>query len=232
MPLDHQFPITYLITDGATTSATTPQSADFARLLELIERAVAARLSLVQIREKRLRPRVLYELTRRAAAITGGSRTRLLLNDRADIACAGGADGVHLTAVSLEARAVRRAFGDGFIIGVSTHSLAEAAAARQDGADFALLGPIFDTPSKRRYGAPLGVERLGEAATALDPFPLIAIGGVSLANLSSVLRAGARGIAAIRLFHEARDLAETVRLINEAGAQIGGGAPPQAGARQ
>jgi len=210
-------PLSYLITDGATTPATTPSSEEFTRLLALVRAAVRARVSLIQLREKLLRPRVLYELTARAAELSGGTSTRLLINDRADIARAAGADGVHLTTQSLSTAVVRRAFGETFLVGVSTHSLAEATAVRAAGADFAVFGPIFDTPSKRAYGPPPGLAGLRAAAQALAPFPLLALGGVRLGNISAALGAGARGVAAIRLFGEAKNLKEVVSLIESAG---------------
>src|SRR5215213_3988547 len=148
MPLKpQQPPLIYLITSGETTQATTPSSEEFKRLLRLTAAAVAARIPLIQLREKNLSARMLYELATNAARLTRGSDTRLLVNDRADIARAAGADGVHLTTRSLEAAVVRRAFGEDFLIGVSAHSLEEARAARDGGADFAVFGPVFDTPS-------------------------------------------------------------------------------------
>jgi thiamine-phosphate pyrophosphorylase len=185
-------------------------------VLALVRAAVKARVSLIQLREKNLPARPLYELTARSAAITEGTTTRLLVNDRADIARAARADGVHLTTRSMEASVIRRSFGPDFLIGVSTHSLAEAQSECESGAaDFAVFGPIFDTPSKRAYGTPLGLEALREAARLLSPFPLIALGGVTQENASATLRAGASGIAAIRLFDDPSTLATTVSAIRE-----------------
>lgn len=174
---------------------------------------MAARVSLIQLREKNLSARTLFELSERVVRLTRGSATRLLVNDRADIARAAGADGVHLTTRSLDARVVRRAFGDDFLIGVSAHSLAEARAARDLGADFATFGPVFDTPSKRAYGPPVGLAKLNEAASALAPFALLALGGITSANAPEALRAGAQGIAAIRLFSDAHALPQIVRAL-------------------
>ncbi len=188
--------------------ATNEGSIEFARLLDVVRAAIAARVSLIQLREKNLSARLLYELTVRAARLTRGSATRLLVNDRADIARAGGADGVHLTTRSMDAGVVRRAFGDEFLIGVSTHSLEEARAARDGGADFATFGPIFETASKRAYGPPVGLARLSEAALALAPFPILALGGVTGENTAALLRTGAHGIAAIRLFSDPLALEE------------------------
>ena len=149
MPLDLLKPITYLITNGATTATTTPSSEDFSRLIKLVAAAVDARIGLIQLRETNLSARVLFELAQQSAEITRGSATRLLVNDRADIARGAGADGVHLTTRSLEARIVRRTFGEEFLIGVSTHSIEEARDAREGGADFAVFGPVFETASKK-----------------------------------------------------------------------------------
>lgn len=208
-------PITCLVTSGETTRDTTPADDICLSLLALVQAAVAARVSLIQLREKRLRAGVLYELAARAAALTRDSATRIVVNDRADIARAAGCDGAHLATHSLEAHIVRRAFGAGFLVGVSAHTLAEARAARDGGADYAIFGPVFDTPSKRAYGPPLGLERLREAARELAPFPLLAIGGVARENIGDVLQAGARGVAAIRLFGDAAKLRGTVGEIED-----------------
>jgi thiamine-phosphate pyrophosphorylase len=141
-----------------------------------------------------------------------------LVNDRADIAREAGADGVHLTTRSLEPRVVRRMFGEDFLIGVSAHTLAEAQAARAGGADFATFGPVFDTPSKRAYGPPTGLARLSEAARALAPFPLIALGGMTSENAHAALSAGAHGIAAIRLFNDAHALEGIVKRLRDSRA--------------
>jgi thiamine-phosphate pyrophosphorylase len=218
MSLDLQTPIIYQITSGQLTTQTL--AADSGQLLSLIAAAVAARVSLIQLREKNLSARALYELTLRAAALTAGSATRLLVNDRADIARAAGADGVHLNTRSLRASIVRRAFGEDFLIGVSTHSLEEACAARDVGADFAVFGPVFDTPSKSTYGSPVGLEALRASAHALKPFPLIALGGITLENAASALSAGASGLAAIRALGDARRLKENVRAMRGEDAML------------
>ena len=206
-------PILYLITSGETTPETKTGSPEFQDLLKLISRAATGGIDLVQIREKNLSTRTLFELCTRAAEIVAGSRTRILVNDRADIARASDCAGVHLTARSLDAQVVRKTFGSRFLIGVSTHSMDEARRARDHEADFAVFGPVFDTPSKRAYGAPLGLEKLVEAADLLAPFPLVAIGGITLENSRAVLDAGAGGIAAIRLFASAPDLKTIVSQI-------------------
>jgi thiamine-phosphate pyrophosphorylase len=122
------------------------------------------------------------------------------VNDRADIAAGAGADGVHLTTRSIDARTIRKTFGEELLIGASTHSLEEAVAARDGGADFIVFGPIFETPSKQEYGTPVGIEQLSKVASELGPFPVIALGGVTLTNARDCLSAGASGIAGISIF--------------------------------
>lgn len=212
-----QPPITYLITNGETTPATIPSSSEFQRLLKLIEAAVAARISLIQIREKQLTARVLYELALSAAAITLASETLLLINDRVDIAAAAGADGVHLTTRSLAAAAIRSAFGASVLLGVSTHSIAEGQRARDQGADFVVFGPVFETASKRTYGPPLGLETLAKITSELAPFPVLALGGVTADNARECIAAGASGIAGITLFSQSSDLQSIVKLVGNEG---------------
>jgi len=211
-------PILYLITRGVTAETTTPTSKEFRNILLQASTAVAAGIQLIQIREKNLTARVLFELTASVVAITRGSATRVLVNDRADVAAGAGAHGVHLTTRSLMPTLVRKTFGANFMIGASTHSLDEAREARKDGANFAVFGPIFPSPSKEGYGPPLGVDRLAEAVRELAPFPLIALGGISNRNARECVCAGAIGIAGISLFgdhnNSQSNLAATVEAIN------------------
>lgn len=202
MKLDLSLPILYLITRGETAETTTAESPAFLRILNQVSAAVAAGIDLIQIREKRLSARVMFELTARAVELAAGTSTRILVNDRADIAAGAGADGVHLTTGSIDAATIRRTFGRDFLIGASTHSLAEARAARDGDADFAVFGPIFETSAKSGYGPPAGLDALNRAARELAPFPLLALGGVSVENAHECLRAGAKGIAGISLFAE------------------------------
>ena len=179
--------------------------------------AVVARIDLVQLREKNLSASVLYQLATSAAGITKGSATKLLINDRSDIAAAAGADGVHLTTSSLPTAVVRQSFGDSFLIGVSTHSLEEARRARQGGADFAVFGPVFDTASKKEFCEPPGLTGLASVCSKLSPFPILALGGVMIGNVAECIRAGARGVAAIRMLQQPAqlaDVAEEIRTCN------------------
>jgi thiamine-phosphate pyrophosphorylase len=214
MPLKLPLPIVYPITSGATTSKTTPEGQEFSDILRLIHAAVHSEVPLFQIREKLLTARVLFELTTRAVEITRGSRTRLLVNDRSDIARASGANGVHLTTQSLPAEVIRNVAGPEFLIGVSTHSLHEARAAQSAGADFVVFGPVFETESKRNFGEPQGLDKLREVTRELGEFPVLAIGGLTLNNVAECFQAGANGVAAIRLLSDAEkmpDIVETIR---------------------
>lgn len=175
---------------------------------------MAAAIDLVQIREKNLSASVLYQLSARAAGITRGSATKLLVNDRSDIAASAGADGVHLTTSSLPAEVVRRTFGAEFLIGVSTHSLAEADLASRS-ADFVVFGPVFETTSKREYGEPQGLTNLRTVSSGLAPFPVLALGGVSMSNVAECIQAGVRGIAAIRMLSDPDRLGFVVNEIRE-----------------
>jgi thiamine-phosphate pyrophosphorylase len=133
----------------------------------------------------------------------------LVVNDRIDVALAAGADGVHLPSAGIPPAEARGLVGEGRLIGVSCHSSPDVARALEGGADFATFGPVFETPSKRAYGAPVGLERLAEAARL--GLPLLGLGGVNLSNAEAVVDAGASGLAAVRAWLEADDLAAVVR---------------------
>lgn len=203
-------PLICLITDRRTLRTSSVTSSDqYNRLIDLCRRAAQAGVDYIQIREKDLTTRELCALVSDTALAISATKTALLVNDRIDVALAAGAHGVHLRSDSISVADARRLVGQNFIIGVSTHSIDEAFVAAQQGADYVLFGPIFETPSKIPYGPPLGLERLTEAAARLS-CPVIALGGIDSGNARKVLASGARGIAAIRMFAEAGDLTELV----------------------
>ncbi len=171
--------------------------------LELIEIAARNNISLIQIREKKLSARLVFEIARAAVKITQNTGTKLLVNDRADIALAANADGVHLTARSLSAGAIRRAFPKDFIIGVSTHTIEEAGNAKNQTADFVTFSPIFSIPNKDKLQE---IKNLREVCEKLKPFPVIALGGIDETNYKSVLENGASGFAAIRFLNDAENI--------------------------
>jgi thiamine-phosphate pyrophosphorylase len=185
------------------------------RLLEKISECAAAGVDFVQLREKDLSARALEELACKAmAAIPASSATRLLINSRIDVALACGAHGVHLPARDLspsDARVIwSRAGKAAAIIGASVHKAEEAALAEAHGADFAVFGPVFEKDGRSN---PQGLEQLRRACNrpqhAEMPMPVLALGGVTVANAQLCLDAGAAGIAGIRLFQD-DDVAETV----------------------
>jgi len=194
----------YLITEGTATAQNFSEKKK--QILKLIERAVSSGIHLIQIREKGLPARFVFELASEAVKIARKSKTKILVNDRADLALAANADGVHLTSNSIPTKQIRRSFPPEFIIGVSTHSIGEAQKARTGGADFVIFSPIFATPSKARYGKPKGLEKLREVCQRLRDFPVIALGGIDETNFRKVLKNGASGFAAIRFLNNAENL--------------------------
>ncbi len=199
--------VVYAITAGKATSDDFDASAE--RILVQMRTAISEKVNLIQIREKLLSGKQLYEVTSMCSALTRGTSTKLLLNDRADIALSAGADGVHLTETSIPTAVIRKTLGDKLIIGVSVHSKERAVAAGRDGADFAVYGPVFDTPGK---GEAIGLESLSGACALAAPFPIIGLGGIDASNCGSVVRAGAAGVAGIRAFGNEKGL----RAIREA----------------
>jgi thiamine-phosphate pyrophosphorylase len=209
-------PIICLITSGNTDATTTPQSREFGRIVSLVEAAALAGITIVQLREKRLSTRTLFELTKSCVRAIGQRPTRLLVNDRADVAFGASADGVHLTTRSIPVGEVRMAFGDGFVIGVSTHSLDEVRHAKDGLADFVTFGPVFHTSSKLVYGQPVGLEAFREAASLDADFPILALGGVNIERAAECFKLGAKGIAGISMFGDPIQLTDTVKAIRTA----------------
>ena len=180
-------------------------------LRDSIRRAVAAGVDWIQIREKDLDSRSLMELARFAVAEARSTSTKILINDRLDVALAAGANGVHLGEQSLPVAQVnewrRSAARTDFQIGMSCHSIEGAQSAERGGADYVFFGPVFATPTKAVFGAPQGAERLREVCSSVR-IPVLAIGGIAGENAHACLEVGAAGIAAIRLFQAARDSSE------------------------
>jgi len=185
----------YLITDRHQTAGRP--------LLEVIESALSGGVRAVQLREKDLPVAELYELAWDLRALTSRFDARLIINERIDLALAVEADGVHLGKQSLPVTAARRIAPD-LLIGYSSHSVGEAAAALAKGADFVTFGPVFFTPSKAAYGEPVGLGELMRAQAGLNG-PLFALGGVNPGNLLQVKAAGCYRVALISAILAAPD---------------------------
>ena len=196
----------YLITDRKAAARPLPEAVRLA-----LEGGVRA----VQLREKDLPVRDLLSLARELRKITGEFGAKLFINDRVDVAVAVGADGVHLGQQSMPASAVRSIVGKSMLIGVSAHTLEEARSAESESADFITFGPIFETPSKMQYGAPVGLEALKTVRSDLL-IPVYALGGIKSGNIIQVFKAGAKGIAMISAIFAAQDIQKAAQHTIEA----------------
>lgn len=200
------FPL-YLITDRHQTGGRP--------LLPLLRDALDAGVRAVQVREKDLATRPLLDLVEQVLPLARARNGLMLVNDRVDLAIAVGADGVHLRADSLPVSVARRLLGQDRLIGVSAHSVDDVLRAESDGADFTVLGPVYETPSKRAYGEPIGLSPV-EEATRRCRTPVFAIGGITAARVGEVRRAGAFGVAVISSVLSAERVEVAVRNLLEA----------------
>jgi len=157
-------------------------------------RVVDDGVDMIQVREKDLEAAALYDLVAEIVETARGSKTRVLVNDRLDIAITAGAHGVHLPSNGIPVPAARPHIG---LVGVSTHSIDDVRSAERDGADFVVFGPVFDTPGKVACGLLL----LERACRAVG-IPVLAIGGMTPRNAQHAIDAGAAGIAGIRMFRQ------------------------------
>lgn len=201
----NSLPSLYLITDRNQTLARP--------LRDVVKTALEGGVRMIQLREKDLSGNELFNLARELRLLTRKYGSRLLINDRIDIAIAVEADGVHLGHQSISVQDVRQVFKtsstiphpSSLLIGVSTHSLEEALNAQSDGADFITFGPVYITPSKAAYGQPVGTDKLKEAAEAVN-IPIYALGGIRRENIEDVLNAGVYGVAMISNIMAAADV--------------------------
>ncbi len=180
-----------------------------------MEACLAAGLRGVQLREKDLPVRDLLDLASTLCGATRKHGARLIVNDRADVALAAGADGVQRTHESLPVAVLRAIGGARLLVGASVHSLDEARGAAEEGADFLVFGPVYDTPSKRVYGPPQGLEALRRVAGEIAR-PVLAIGGITPARVREVLAAGATGVGVISAILAAERPADATRAFLDA----------------
>ena len=166
--------------------------------LDVVARNLAVGVEWIQIRDKDLSARALFDLVTAAMKLPNPRGSKIIVNTRADVAIAAGAAGVHLPSGSPAARFWRQ---PGFLIGVSCHTLEEVRQAQAEGADYAVFGPVFTPLSKSSVLEPRGVEGLTQAAAAAQ-IPVLALGGVTPENAAACIAAGAAGIAGISLFEK------------------------------
>lgn len=180
---------------------------------ELVARcanAVRAGVDVIHVRERDLPDAELAGLVREIVGVTAGTKTRVVVNDRVDVAMVAGAAGVHLRGDSLPASRVRAIVPAGFLIGRSVHTIPEIdAAVAGGGCDYLLFGTVFPSQGKPAGHPVAGLDGL-RAACARSPLPIVAIGGINEANMALVRAAGAAGCAAVGLFMCLTPLPEVV----------------------
>jgi thiamine-phosphate pyrophosphorylase len=184
-------------------------------LAALVAACAGAGLPSVQVREKDLGAHDLAALCRRVLAALAPTSCLLVVNDRVDVALAVGAGGVQRTSTSLTVRDIKGIVKGELRVGASVHSLEESIEAEAAGADWVTFGPVYDTPSKRPWGAPQGLAALERVAGAVR-IPVVAIGGITPERVGEVRTAGAHGVAAISAILAAADPAAAVRRFLEA----------------
>jgi thiamine-phosphate pyrophosphorylase len=184
----------------------------------VLEQAIVAGVRAIQLREKDLDTIDVYRLGERLLPIANKKGAALIINDRVDVAMALGAGGVHLTRKSLPPKDARALVGTDMLVGVSCHGLADVEEAVAADVDYVVLGPVYATPSKLRYGAPLGLGVLRQART-ICPFPILAIGGINAQRVPEVMAAGADGVAVISAVLAAADPGKAARELIDAVAR-------------
>ena len=196
------FPRLYAIIDAAQVEQRSP--------LAIFDVLVSAGVELIQYRDKEGSSRRLFDTTRLLAERARKCRATFIVNDRADIALAVSADGVHLGQDDLPVELARRVVSPGTIVGLSTHSLAQVKEADRSSADYIALGPVFPTQSKVRPGPTVGLEGVRAARKATGK-PLMGIGGITVENARAVIEAGADAVAVISDLLKHPDIAGRAR---------------------
>ena len=184
-------------------------------LVPLLQRVLTAAAPAIQLRERDLSARELVTLAREVQAVTASPNSQLLINDRVDVALALEGVGVHLRSTSLSVSITRQMLGAQRLLGISVHSVEEGLLAQSQGADYIVLGPIYETPSKEMFGPPLGIHTL-EKACRLVHIPILGIGGVSAARAREMRHAGAFGAAVISAVLGVTDVESAARELLDA----------------
>jgi thiamine-phosphate pyrophosphorylase len=182
---------------------------------EQVARLIQGGATFIQLREKHLSPREFYVEAEEALKVARSNGVKLVINDRADIALALGADGVHLGQDDMPPRAARALLGERAVIGCSTHSVEQAIAAARLPVDYIAVGPVFATTSKEKPDPQVGLEGLRRVREAVGSVKLVAIGGVTHENGPSVLAAGADSVAVISALLSLEDPSEIARLTRD-----------------
>jgi thiamine-phosphate pyrophosphorylase len=184
-------------------------------LIPLLQRVLAVAVPVIQLRERDLSAKELVTFAREVQVMTASRSAQFLINDRIDVALALEGVGVHLRSNSLSVPVARQLLGAGRLLGVSVHGVEEAMQAESQGADYIVLGPIYETPSKQMFGPPLGIHTL-EKVCSLVRIPIIGIGGVTAARAREMRRAGAFGAAVITAILGADDIESATRELLDA----------------
>lgn len=188
---------------------------------QIAEICVAEEIKVIQLREKKLSDRKILETGKILAEITKGSATRLIINDRPDLASLIGADGYHLGQDDLPLQEAYKFYPEAPIKGLSTHSLQQAedavkndSTAEQIKPDYIGFGPVFSTPTKEIPDPVVGTEKLKQVLSFVR-IPVVAIGGIDDGNIVEVLEAGAKNFALVRFFMKHKDLKSRIRAIKD-----------------
>jgi thiamine-phosphate pyrophosphorylase len=185
---------------------------------EQVEQFAAGGASLIQLREKQASPREFYEAALEAMQVARALKVQIIINDRADIALAVEADGVHVGQEDVPPEKIRALLGEGKIVGYSTHDLKQAMAADSMPVDYLAIGPVFRTTTKANPHPVVGLDELAAIKSEIAK-PLVAIGGITLAQAASVIQAGADSLAVISDLFTGGDIVSRLR---EYQKQLGG----------
>ncbi len=196
-----RLPPLYVVTDRHQTGED--------RLLRILGDIIPEQGMMVQIRERDLESRELLRFVEAVHRLAHPFRVPCLINDRVDLVLATQAAGVHLRSDSMPTKEARKCLGAGYLIGKSVHSAEEALQSEKEGADFVVLGPVYETPSKRQYGPPLGVPVIREASRHCT-IPVYAIGGMTPSRVENVMASGAAGVAVVSSIFQAASPREAV----------------------